>query len=47
MDALSTVPGVDIARLRRGKQSLCEEFAERVGREAVGFIEPAILMTES
>jgi hypothetical protein len=40
MDPLSTVPGVDIARLRSVKLSLHEEFAEQVAREAVGFIEP-------
>jgi hypothetical protein len=37
MDSLSTVPGVDIARLRRSKLSLDEEFAEQVARESVGF----------
>lgn len=40
MDALSTVPGVDIARLRRGKPCLHEEFAVRSAGNPLGFVEP-------
>ncbi len=47
MDALSTVSGVDIARLRRGKLSLHEEFAEQVARESPWLHRAAILMIES
>jgi hypothetical protein len=47
MDALSTVPGVDIARLPRGKLSLHEEFAEQVARESPWLHRAAIVMIES
>jgi hypothetical protein len=47
MDALSTVPGVDIAHLRRCKLSLHEEFVEQVAGESPWLHRAAILMIES
>ena len=41
MDALSSVPGVDIARLRRGKPSLSMRSSpSRSPGSPLGFIEP-------
>jgi hypothetical protein len=38
MDALGAVPGIQIARLRRGKFAIHEEFAEQVAREITIFL---------